>query len=314
MKTLLKLLSAALFLIIITIISSCTQPIIPQGYALIYGVADYGGANDLNYTDDDAEAFAGLLTAKGWDVRLRIDSEATLSQLQTDVSDLSSIITAADRLLFYYSGHGVRLNLSNTEPSAAANPYDEILLLYNSLSTVIDYANGNQSADVLSVTVSDDSLAILLAAVPAVSRMVILDSCYSGGFIGDGFTLDTTAADYIKYDFSSSFQPAETLSLYLAYSPSTNDLPQSSFSIMAASGENEESYESPSIGHGYFTYFLLKSPSGADYNFDGYISFIEAYKYTALSIDAIVNTGNATYDYLPHIAAFPLDPVLFKAD
>jgi len=314
MKILIKLL-----IIIITagaaiLAASCTEPVMPQGYALVYGIADYGGANNLNYTDDDARSVAELLTAKGWDVRRRIDIEATLAQLTTDVAEIAAVAKSTDRILFYYSGHGVYLNIDNTEPSSAADSYDEVLLLYNSISTVQSFAQGNQSADVLSVTVTDDSLAVLLAAIPAASRMIILDNCYSGGFIGDGFTVDTTASNYTKNEFSTVFQPAKALQLYLGYSPTTYDMPQSSFSIMAASGESEESFESSSISHGYFTYYLLESPAGADYNFDGFISFSEAYKYTAISIDANVNTGSATYDFLPHVTAFPVDPVLFKAD
>ncbi len=314
MKQIFKLLAAAAVIGAVFLLSSCSAPTMTQGYALIYGIADYGGSNNLNYTDDDAESMAALLEAKGWDVRLRIDSEATLTQLQSDISDLGSIMTSADRLLFYFSGHGVQLNLANTEPSAAADSYDEVLLLYNSLPTVFSYANGNQSADVLSVTVSDDSLATLLSEVPAVSRMIILDNCNSGGFLGDGSTVDTTEPDYTQGENSTVFYPTEALRLYLGYSPTSYDVPQNSFAIISASGETEESFESSSIAHGYFTYYLMQSPAGADYNLDGYISFTEAYKFTALSIDKLVNSGQSGLDYMPHVAAFPIDPVLFAGD
>lgn len=314
MKKKVRLITAASFGAIVLLFSGCSDPVIPQGYALIYGVADYGGANNLNYTDDDAESMAELLETKGWDVRLRIDSDATLSRLETDVDELSAVMTDADRLLFYYSGHGVQIDLENTEPTAADGSEDEVLLLYGSIDTAILYIQGDQSADVLGVTVSDDSLAELLAGVPAVSRMIILDSCFSGGFIGDGYTVDTTEADYTQGENSTVFYPTEALKLYLNYSPTTNDLPQSSYAIMTAAGEDEESFESPSIAHGYFTYYLMQSPGCADYNFDGYISFTEAYKYTALAIDSNFNSGSTSYDYMPHIAAFPVDPVLFAAD
>jgi hypothetical protein len=319
MRRVLKLLTAAVIFSLLLFFISCTEPVIPQGYALIYGVADYGGEYDLNYTDDDAVSMADLLKAKGWDVRLRIDSKSTLAQLKTDVADLKTLSKSTDRLLFYYSGHGVYTNLNNTEPTSAADSYDEILLLYNSITTFFDFQSGTQTAeDVLSVTVSDDSLAELLSDIPAATKTVILDNCYSGGFFGDGYTIDTTMANYTKYEYSTVFQPAEAVKLYAGYTPNTYDLSQSSFSILSASGESEESFEplasqTPNIGHGYFTYFLLQTPSKADFNLDGYISLTEAYQHTAASIDNM-NTGNTTYDYMPHVAAFPIDPVLFKAD
>ena len=283
--------------------------------ALVYGISDYGGGdNDLNYTDDDAEDFAALLTAKGWNVRLRINgtagSEATLDRLKTDVAELSQLMRSGDRLLFYYSGHGVYANLSGGEPVSAADSYDELLLLYDSLPTL---QAATTAAEVLSVTVSDDSLAALLGTLPASTKTIILDSCFSGGFIGDSFTVDTTAADYTKFQHENVFYPAEAFSLYMDYTPSDADLPASGFSVLTAAGESEESFESSTIQHGYFTYFLLHSPQYADYNNDGYISLTEAYAYTAASIDNL-NKGSLTYDYLPHVAAFPVDPVLFAAD
>jgi uncharacterized caspase-like protein len=83
--------------------------------------------------------------------------------------------------------------------------------------------------------------------------------------------------------------------------------------VMTASGETEDSYESASIGHGFFTNYLLQSPAKADFDRDGYISFIEAYRYAADSMDKHWNTGGDR-DYMPHVSAFPVDPVLFKAD
>ena len=301
---------------------SCQAPVIPKGYALIYGVADYGGGGgspDLNYTDDDAEALAELLQSKGWDVRLRVDgnsgAEATLDRLVNDAEDLKGVMSKNDRLLFYFSGHGIYLNLNGDEPNAAADAPDEVLLLYDSISTINSFkAKTATASDVINKTISDDSLASILGEIPAATRTVIIDACFAGGFIGDSFTVDTVASNYTKNRLSTTFYPAEAVKLYLGYKPSTNDLPASSFSVLAASGESEESYESSSIEHGYFTYYLLKSPKLADYNLDGYISLTEAYKYTAVSIENNFNKGSSLTDYQPHVSAFPVDPVLFKAD
>ena len=292
---------------------SCTQPVIPQGYALIYGVADYetynGIDNDLNYTDDDAVALAELLESKGWSVTLRIDPDMTV--LNSDISTLSGTVTENDRFLFYFSGHGLWLNLNDGEPVSASDSYDEVLALRGSLSTLFN--SSSTAEDIKNVTVTDDSLADKLSVINSSNKIVIIDACYSGGFIGDGFTVSTVEADYTKGEISTGFSPLETLKMYMNYSPSENDLPQDSFMILTASGEMELSYEIGDIQHGIFTYYLLNSPAHADYNYDGFISLIEAYRFAADNINSSFNDGES-YDYLPHIAAFPVDPVLFSAD
>ncbi len=294
--------------------TSCTEPDIPQGYALVYGVSDYTGtANDLYYTDDDAVALADLLSSKGWNVTLGINEGASLSSITQDVNDISSQMSEEDRLLFYFSGHGLILDLDGGEPDSASNTYDEILALHGSLNTIFDFVQGDTGADVLSVTLSDDSLADLLSTLPSTNKTVIIDACFSGGFIGDGFTVSTISSDYTRGDITNIFTPTETIKMYLDYSPTDNDLPQDRFTILAASGETEESFELGNIGHGLFTYFLLKSPGYADYNFDGFISVIEAYRFAADGINSNFNDGTA-YDYMPNIGAFPIDPVLFEAD
>ena len=307
-KAAVLLLSAAFYLFIY----SCSEPVIPQGYALVYGVADYEGtSNDLNYTDDDARSLAELLNNKGWQVTLKIDPDMT--DFNTDISTLSSAVTKNDRFLFYFSGHGLFLNSMQGEPSSAADNYDELLALRGSLSTIFSYPDTASIDDVKNVTLTEESLAEGLAAIAAENKIVIIDACYSGGFVGDGFTLNTIEADYTQGEISTVFTPAETLQMYLNYAPTDNDLPQNTFTVLTASGESELSYELGQIEHGVFTYYLLNSPAFADYNFDGYISVIEAYRFAADNIDASFNDGSDS-DYYPNIAAFPVDPVLFPAD
>ena len=294
---------------------SCAEPVIPQGYALVYGITDYAPLNNLSLTDDDAEAVAELLDAKGWEVTLGLNEDADMESLISDINSLKSVMGEDDRFLFYYSGHGHYLDLSgSSEPSSAADDYDEILVLHGAATTLVDYMNGNTNADVLSVTVSDDSLAEMLSELPSSNKTVIIDACFSGGFIGDGFTLNTIDQNYTAGSVSTIFSPVETVKMYMNYSPTTYDLPQDTFTIMTASGESEESWESSDIGHGIFTYFLLNSPEYADYNLDGYISVIEAYRFAADGINTSWNTGSSTTDYMANIGAFPVDPVLFKAD
>lgn len=297
-----KIKSCAAVLITLTSIiflGSCSEPDIPKGYALLYGVTDYSGYfPDLSLTDDDVVAFAELLESKGWIVKYGLNATASMESLDNDIEEVASQIESNDRFLFYYSGHGGPVNLENNEPDSASNVRDEAIILYG------DYTN---------MILTDDMLAEKLSVIPAENKIVIIDACNSGGFLGDGFTYNSIDADYTKYEFSDSFTPAESLSLYINYSPSGYDLSHNTFTVLAAAGEDELSFENPVIGHGVFTYYLLNSPEYADYNQDGYITLIEAYRFTADNLDRYFNEGSSD-DYMPHVAAFPVDPVLFKAD
>ena len=301
------------------LVLSCSEPEIPQGYALVYGVSDYYPFPALNWTDDDAEDLAALLESKGWIVKLGLNADADLASVTADVENLASVITEEDRFLFYFSGHGGYLNLGGGEPDSAGNSADEFIALHGADSVISAYMSGNTNADVLSVTLTDDSMAELLSILPAKSKTVVIDACNSGGFIGDGFTYNAIPQDYIKDQLSTVFTPAVTFSMYINYEPSGYDLPNAEYTVISASGELENSWENSGIGHGIFTYYLLSSPAKADFNSDGYISLIEAWKYTALAIDLYFNITegddiNTEQHYMPNLSAFPVDPVLFKAD
>ena len=296
--------------------SSCSGPLMPQGWALIYGIENYPSGKSLAYTVDDAEALAELLDDQGWNVTLRRNSEADMPTLLSDIEFLKQKMTEDDRFIFYFSGHGAQLALPSGEETDTEDSLDEVLALSGSLPTIYNFMNGNTSADVLGVTISDDSLAEILSGLPTRNKTVIIDACYSGGFIGDGFTFNNISSDYTLYETSETFAPIEAMNLYAGYTAVEGDLSQHEFTVLAASGGNEESYETPDLQHGVFTYFLLQSPSHADFNLDGYISLTEAWKYISASIDSFWNTSpyiKPKYQFMSNLAAFPVDPVLFNA-
>lgn len=277
--------------------SSCAEPRIPQGWALVYGIETYPLYTDLNYTVDDAESIAALLEADGWNVTLRTNSTADTVTLQSDIDQLKQKMTQDDRFLFYFSGHGTYISSVNTEPVTAADSYDEALVFYDA-------------------TLTDDEIAGFFDDIPSVNKSVIADACYSGGLIGDGFTLSTIPADYFQGSVTADFVPSAAVSLYFGYSPASNDLVQPEYFVLSASGELELSYEDPYLGHGVFTYFLLQAPEKADYNLDGYITMSEAWQYTAASIDSFWNSSvyiSKDEEYLPDTGIAAVDPVLFKA-
>ena len=137
-------------------------------YAVMVGISDYGStANDLPYTDEDAtklhEALrdAGVLNPAS--VTLT-NAQGTRAAVRSAIQRVAQQAGPDDVFLFFFSGHGVQVDgtSSATEPDGR----DETIVL----------RDGN---------ITDDEMAQLLAPVRARLSMIVLDSCYSGGFARD---------------------------------------------------------------------------------------------------------------------------------
>ncbi len=281
----------------------------PAGYALIYGVSEYSIAPDLTLTRNDADAMARLFTEQGYEVLLRIDNDygvpASLEQLKSDIDYVKTVITADDNFVFYFSGHGGRhLDFYGEYSDPPGNegpgsdPDDEWLFFYGSLPS-LSFEDWGDTA------VSDDILADLLAGIPTPKKVIIIDACNAGGFIGTSPDIDRVPSNYeweeqtVKEGiFSQSF------SLYMSYPDAEEtDIPYHTAYVLGAAGEREYSWENSGIQHGIFTYYFLQSPLYADTNRDGGITLDEVYRYTSEQITTNWNAefSNPVYHYHPHL-------------
>jgi hypothetical protein len=137
--------------------------------ALSVGISDYGGrASDLDNTAEDARALERVLLGRAGvdpaDAILLVDDRATVGRFRASLATLAGRMTAADQLVIFFSGHGGRVRRSSYQ-AADPDSVDETLSFYD--------------ADL-----TDDELAAALDAVPG-RILVILDSCFSGGFAKD---------------------------------------------------------------------------------------------------------------------------------
>jgi hypothetical protein len=140
-------------------------------YGVFTGISDYPGKeNDLAYTADDATRVRdALIQGAGMrpeDAVTLTDSEATLERLHAAVRDVAARVSPDDTFVFFYSGHGDRI--ARPEGPAGTDPdaMDETIELYDQ-------------------PLRDDDLRQLFEQIRAGTTLLLLDSCFSGGFAKD---------------------------------------------------------------------------------------------------------------------------------
>jgi len=288
-------------------LSSCALNVPYDKYAIVYGIADYNGLlSTLTYTDDDADAmYQLLLVSQGFDlVTLRTNSAATKSQLLTDIGNIATDpdMDEEDLFVFYFSGHGGPEGIGPEPETGDAE--NEWISLY-----------GSTYPPDLSTTFSDDALVAALRVIPCRKKVIIIDACNSGGFIGNELEVDGEPAALAEGSESILELAADAIRLYANFDGSSADIPPWEALVLSAAGERELSLEGPFYGHGIFTYYLLEAETEGDQDHDGWVTVTEAFAYTQEKLYRDYYLGRfGPYDaYSPHVSGGPVDYVLFEA-
>src|SRR5438132_982569 len=124
--------------------------------AVVVGVQEYSplaAASTLKGCDSDATSIAAALKKDGFTVTLLLDSKATRGGILGELKRQETACTGKERFVFYYAGHGRKA------PRYALMPSDSTY-------------DGND--------ISPKELNDSILRIPARSRTVILDSCFSG--------------------------------------------------------------------------------------------------------------------------------------
>ena len=200
----------------------------PKKYAVVVGISDYPGSeNDLRYTDDDAREINSLLKSQGYETKLLLDRDVTKTNIKNSMGWLQLNATKKDTVVFYFSGHGYQDRDVGIKDEK--DGLDEYLVNH-------DYEKNGM--------LRDDELAEYMKDIDG-TKVVVLDTCHSGGFI-DG----------------------------------SSDLAEDGYVVITASDADEYSQESPRLENGVFTYYFLKGADGkADANNDGNMTTDELYDY-----------------------------------
>jgi hypothetical protein len=225
--------------------------------------------------------------------------EASYDQLDRDFQKVAGQADLDDLFLFYFSGHGAQVSSGNLEETPGSDSDDESIVLVNDTLTDVEY-------------LIDDYLAEWLRTIPCARKVVILDACYSGGFISNALEGDAIPPNYSEQGSNGLFETlGDAIYLYANFQDYGSDIPPGEALVIAASGEQDVAYETD--GNGVMTRYLLESAAKADYNFDGYITVSESYFYIYRNINKNFNMVYAPSGriFFPHISGGPVDYILF---
>lgn len=284
------------------VLLSCAIELDFDRYAVVYGISEYVavGVQDLEYSDDDAQALSAILTGQGYNAVTRTDAAATYAQLISDLSQVAQQAGRDDLFVFFFSGHGCQDVSGGGEPPGGDGPSEGIVL-----NTASDY-----------YILTDDELGGLVEDIPCNKKVVIIDACNSGGFIGNELESDGTPPEYDGGTEGFGALLSDAISLYLNYGDAGYDIDPSDAIVLAASGEREVSFESSQYQHGIFSYFLLESARDGDLDGDGMVTALEAFYYAKEQIEREWNVlfSGAYEQFSPHISGGPVDFYLFDAE
>ena len=211
---------------------SSGPPRFQEQWGLVIGVGEYAdpAIADLQFTEADARAFYGFLTnprgggfAKDH-VRFLLNEEATTASVKAAFRWLIGQAGAEDLVVIYFAGHG-GTGEDLTKPPDETDGIDEYLVTYDT------------QQDLFSTAVRDDEMADWLASFRSEHVVLVLDCCFAAGATRSLEQVGTRAG------------PGNRV---------FNDLTGPGRLFLAASQEAELSYEDAALGHGVFTYYLLR--------------------------------------------------------
>ena len=224
--------------------------------ALVVGVNEYPGLNGatLHGCVGDAEAMAAALQRYGFHVTLLTDDRATKAAIMDVLAAFSKL--PRGRFAFFFAGHGTR------------TPDGKSAMLLS------DATEADESHDI-----RPDALYDAIIHVPATSRTVILDSCFSGGMMRS-MSRSLTSHPHLLSRFYLRSGPAGTAAKGFESRVGVNgqDGSKDLFKVLsgvtskpgpvcyfAAAHGNEQAGEDDFDGqrHGVFTHYLLQELDGA---------------------------------------------------
>jgi len=231
-------------------------------WAVIIGVGGYesSAVPRLRYSVADADAVYQTLISSGFkkeNILLLTDKTERKPTLRNIKWALGTFLARSahkdDLVMIYFAGHG-------------ASEVDQRGIERDGLSKYLVPVDADPD-DLYSTALPMDEMQNVLARIEAERITVFLDACYSGAAGGRTFASTKTRAVTVDDIFLDRLTRSKGRA------------------IVTASRPSELSIELAELGHGIFTYYLVRGLEGyADNNRDGIVSLQELYEYLAQEV------------------------------
>ena len=231
-------------------------------WAVIIGVGAYesSAVPRLRYSVADADAVYQTLIGAGFkkeNILLMTDKTERKPTLRNIKWALGTFLARSahkdDLVMIYFAGHG-------------ASEVDQRGIERDGLSKYLVPVDADPD-DLYSTALPMDEMQNVLARIEAERVTVFLDACYSGAAGGRTFASTKTRTVNVDDIFLDRLTRAKGRA------------------IVTASRPSELSIELAELGHGIFTYYLVRGLQGyADINRDGIVSLQELYEYLAQEV------------------------------
>ena len=202
-------------------------------YVVAVGISKYADANlNLNYAAKDAEAVAELFRRRGKNLyqevvaTLLVDEQATKEGIKSTLKEVASQSRPQDTLMLFLAGHGTMIGQR-----------------YYFVPCDLRKQSDRLEDDIRKQGLPADELSDYLGSAHALKRILILDTCASGGALG--LAMKGRAGFELR-------GAVERLSRS-----------QGIFTIAAAAA-SEQAQESKELGHGILSYALLAGLKAVD--------------------------------------------------
>lgn len=203
-------------------------------YMLVIGINQYKNSNyTLNYARPDAQAFVKAIETTGKTIFKQIlkyeiyDADANRINIETALQKIAAQAKPEDAFIFYYAGHGV---MSEGDQASSS----EFFLVPNDIVKLYGDDEGLSQKGI-----SAQRLKEVCTSIQAQKQVVVLDACQSGGAV---------------QAFSTRGAANEKAILQLARS--------AGLVVLSATGTEQFAAEFGQLGHGVFTYAILKGLNG----------------------------------------------------
>lgn len=221
---------------------SKTMPSPPRKWALVIGVGRFNdpGIHRLNYTIRDAADLATALRDPkigrfpSENVHLLTDAQATTKNIKAELNWIARQAAPSDLVLIYGATHGSPRSFDSVAGVSYLVTYDTAMYRAGDLDEDGLYATAFPMVELANTVAT---------RMKALKTVILLDTCYSGGAVST------------KPGTATVRQKDETPSPEMMRRMSQG----SGRIIMTASGSDEQSHESGVLGHGFFTFCLLKA-------------------------------------------------------